>query len=278
MYSQIRNEEQNPLNPNNKQQNPSMDHKIQKKEEISHDIKTQQQKEWIYVNPSIYLIYCLLNGISLILGCLFKLINPITREMVGKKSILTGIPIIRNNYFVFPLILNFSYIIWCIYIYYSNVNIRTRYGKNLIYYLKKIRGCFMFTNITLLLLFYVLYKGVYEPIYKTYLLRISGHILASIFSGGMIVNLHHTYEPFLQMKLGGNFSNIIFYCNMFLYYHSIYTIFWSSWIFHQVAELIISFIISISFLVLVHVINIDELTLNVFDFSYPSKSPKILYR
>ena len=277
MYNQNNNDERTPLNPNNQQQNPEMNQQTPQKV-ANNNIIHIQKKEWIYVNPSIYLIYCLLNGISLILGCLLKLIKPITRETIGKKSILTGIPIIRNNYFVFPFILNSLYFIWCIYIYYSNTNIRMRFGKNLMEYLKNIRGCFMFTNITLLLLFYSLYYGVYEPIYKNYLLRISGHILASILSGGMIVNLHHTYEPFLQMKVGGNFSNIIFCCNMFLYYHSIYTIFWSSWIFHQVTELIISFIISVSFLFLVHVVNVDELMLSLFDLNYQSRSPNILYR
>ena len=275
MNKQNRKEEQNPLNPKNQQQNQRMnEHIIQISENIK-IIEIYQKKEFIYDNPSIYLIYCLLNGISLTFGCLLKLVMPITRETIGKTSILTGIPIIRNYYFVFPIILNFSYFIWCIYIFYSNTDIRKKFGKNLMEYLKNIRGCYMFTNIALLLLFYEFYYRIYENIYKEYSLKISGHILASILSGGMIINLHHTYEPFLKVKLGGNFSNIIFYCNMFLYYHSIYTIFWSSWIFHQVTELIISFIISVSFLVLVNVVNVDELILNLFDFS---RKTIILYR
>ena len=80
----------------------------------------QMNPKYIYVNPSIYLMYCLLNGFSILLGCLFKLIYPITRESIGKKSLLTGIPIIRNNYFVGPFFLNLIYFIWCIYAFYKN--------------------------------------------------------------------------------------------------------------------------------------------------------------
>ena len=115
----------------------------------------QMNPKYIYVNPSIYLMYCLLNGFSILLGCLFKLIYPITRESIGKKSLLTGIPIIRNNYFVGPFFLNLIYFIWCIYAFYKNSSISVRYKNSLLIYLKNIRGAFVFTNILLLLIFYI---------------------------------------------------------------------------------------------------------------------------
>ena len=238
---------------------------------------TNQKVEWIYVNPSIYIMYCLLNGISIIGGCLFKFIYPISRNSIGKKSLLTGIPIIRNYYFLFPFLLNLTYFIWCIYIFYQNLTIRRIYEKNIFKYLKNIRGAFFFTNILLIIVFYILYNLVVLRIYKIFGFKISGHIIASILSGGMIVNLHYTYEPFITLKISPNFNKYISYVNMFLYYHSIYTIFWSSWIFHRIPELVLAFLISLSALVLVHVVNVDELFLNLFDFNYPGKNPIILY-
>ena len=94
----------------------------------------------------------------------------------------------------------------------------------------------------------------------------------------MIVNLHNTYEPFIRMKISPNFNKYISYANMFLYYHSIYTVFWSAWIFHQVSELILAFLISVSSLVLVHVANADELFLNLIDCNNPRRNPVILYK
>ena len=205
-------------------------------------------------------MYCLLNGISLSLGCLFKLIHPLGRDSIGKKSILTGIPIIRNYYFVFPMLLNFIYFIWFISKYFTNPSIRVTY-ENIFKYLKIYRGAFFFTNIFLLIIFYVLYYFIVLSIYNNYGFKLSGHVIASVLSGGMIVNLHNIYESFINMNynIDPNFNKYISYANIFLYYHSIYTIFWSAWIFHQVPELIFAYLISVIFLVFAHVINVDEL-------------------
>ena len=234
-----------------------------------------KEPKWIYINPSIYLMYCLLNGFSILLGCFMKLIWPKTRDEIGKKSIITGIPIIRNNYFVGPTLLNLTYLIWCIYAFYKNTSIRAKYKNSVLYYLKNIRGAFIFTNIFLLL---ILYYYITIPINKTYGFKLSGHIIASILSGGMIVNLHNTYEPFIMLNLDNKFNKYISYINMFLYYHSIYTIFWSSWIFHNIKELVFAYIISVSSLVFIHSVNIDELFLNLIDINNQRKNPVILYK
>ena len=251
--------------------------RINQDQSMQSDSSTDKQK-WIYINPSIYLMYCLLNGFSILLGCFFKLVYPISRESIGKKSILTGIPIIRNNYFVGPFLLNLTYFIWSIYIFYKNPYIKAKYRNSVLNYLKHIRGAFFFTNIFLLVIFYSLYYYITIPIFKSYGFKLSGHTIASILSGGMIVNLHNTYEPFSKLNLDNKFNNYISMINMFLYYHSIYTIFWSSWIFHTIQELVYAYIISISSLVMIHSVNIDELMLNLFDFSNPRKNPMIIYK
>ena len=251
--------------------------RINQDQSMQSDSSTDKQK-WIYINPSIYLMYCLLNGFSILLGCFFKLVYPISRESIGKKSILTGIPIIRNNYFVGPFLLNLTYFIWSIYIFYKNPYIKAKYRNSVLNYLKHIRGAFFFTNIFLLVIFYSLYYYITIPTFKSYGFKLSGHTIASILSGGMIVNLHNTYEPFSKLNLDNKFNNYISMINMFLYYHSIYTIFWSSWIFHTIQELVYAYIISISSLVMIHSVNIDELMLNLFDFSNPRKNPVIIYK
>ena len=251
--------------------------RINQDQSMQSDSSTNKQK-WIYINPSIYLMYCLLNGFSILLGCFFKLVYPISRESIGKKSILTGIPIIRNNYFVGPFLLNLTYFIWSIYIFYKNPYIKAKYRNSVLNYLKHIRGSFFFTNIFLLMIFYALYYYITIPTFKSYGFKLSGHTIASILSGGMIVNLHNTYEPFSKLNLDNKFNNYISMINMFLYYHSIYTIFWSSWIFHTIQELVYAYIISISSLVMIHSVNIDELMLNLFDFSNPRKNPVIIYK
>ena len=259
------------MNTNQDQSELSTEKPIEKK-------PTQESPKYIYVNPSIYLMYCLLNGFSILLGCFFKLIYPISRESIDKKSLLTGIPLIRNNYFVGPILLNLTYFIWCIYIFYKNPSIKAKYKNSVLNYLKHIRGAFFFTDIFLLIIFYALYYYVTIPINKNYGFKLSGHTIASILSGGMIVNLHNTYEPFSKLKLDMKFNKYIFMINMFLYYHSIYTIFWSSWIFHNIKELVLAYIITVSTLVFIHSVNIDELFLNLIDLYNPRKNPVILYK
>lgn len=259
---------------NNESVNKSQEKKFQEK-------LNPFPNKWIYVNPTIYMSYCVFNGISLSLGCFMKQIFPITRETIGKKSLLTGIPIIRNYYFVFPILLNLIYFIWCIYIYYKNKYIKNLNENSLFVFLKNIRGGFFFTNILLLLFFYMLYYSVVLNIYRKYGFKLSGHIIASILSGGMLVNLQNTLNPFIEFfkndQKTNNFNKYISYSNMFLYIHSIYTIFWSAWIFHQIFELYFAYFISIAFLVIAHVINIDELILNLIDFKSKQNSV-ILYQ
>ena len=260
----------------NQSTNRFQDNSFQSNTSLSQNNKPQT--EWIYVNPSIYIMYCLLIGMSIVAGCFLKLLFPISRDSIGKKSILTGIPIIRNNYFVLPSFLNLIYFIFCIYIYFTNTSIRARYERNIFKFLKEIRGAFFFTNVLLLIIFYVLYYLVVLSAYKKYGFKLSGHVIASVLSGGMIVNLHNTYEPFINLKIAPNFNKYISYVNMFIYYHGIYTLFWTAWIFHQVKELILAYFISIIFLVIAHVINVDELFLNLIDCYYPRRNPVILYR
>ena len=273
-YQNEENEENKKMiNDNKLQSNINQEQSMQK-------IQPEKPK-WIYINPSIYLMYCLLNGFSILLGSFMKLIYPKSRDEIGKKSIITGIPLIRNNYFVGPIILNLSYFIWCIYIFYNNTSIRAKYQNSVLYYLKNIRGAYFFTNIFLMIIFYALYLYITIPIYKSYGFKLSGHVIASILSGGMIVNLHNTYEPFGALNLRKfdiKFNKYIFLSNMFLYYHSIYTIFWSSWIFHNIKELVFAYIISVSSLILAHSVNVDELMLNLIDIYNLRKNAVILYK
>ena len=129
--------------------------------------------------------------------------------------------------------------------------------------------------------FYAFYYYISKPFFKSYGFKLSGHTFASILSGGMIVNLHNTYEPFNKLKLDKKdmkFNKYIIMINIFLYYHSIYTIFWSSWIFHTIQELVFAYVISVFALVFIHSINIDELMLKLIDFSNQRKNPVILYK
>ena len=245
---------------------------------IQNNNNSNIKAEWVYVNPSIYIMYCLLNGLSISAGCFLKLLFPIHRDSIGKKSILTGIPIIRNYYFVLPILLNLVYFIWCIYKFYKSLSLKEMYNNSLLKYLKNIRGAFFFTNIVLLMIFYALYYFVTLALYKGFGFKLSGHVIASILSGGMIVNLHNTYGPFINMKMDLEFNKYISYANMFLYYHSIYTIFWSAWIFHQVVELYFAYFISIMFLVFAHSINVDELILNLIDMNPPRRNPILFYK
>lgn len=236
------------------------------------------KENWVYVNPSIYFSYFLLNGIAIIIGTLCKLFYPISRQTIGKNSFLTGIPLLRRYFFLFPFSMNAVYFIWCIFHYLNNVSIRNKYDHDFIKYLKNIRCGFLFSNITLLIMFYVLYYRVYMPIYHLYGFRLSGHMLSSLLSGAMIVHLVFTYEPFIARNISLTFNYYFRLANIFLYFHSIYTIISTSWIFHTLTELILSFLISMIVIIIIHIVNVDCLMLNLIDWNSVKRRSVILYR
>ncbi len=81
----------------------------------------------ITLNPFIYYYYWVFIGISAIFGQISKIIFKSNWKKFGKKSLITGIPFLRTQFFVFPVILNLIFFIWLIFIFKTNINLNNKY-------------------------------------------------------------------------------------------------------------------------------------------------------
>jgi hypothetical protein len=221
----------------------------------------------ITLNPSIYYFYWILIGISAFFGQICKIIFRINWKKFGKKSLITGIPFLRTQFFVFPVFLNLLFFLYLIYMFKTNNFLINKYFtlKN---FLKKIRFGFLFSNILIFCLFFLLYNFVITPAYKKYQIRISGHITCAIFSGSLLNHLNLLCIEFLLIENNKN-ENIYYLIlvNRFLLLHNVYSLFWSAYLFHTIFEIVVGFIISIFFILFVHFINFDHLMVMLLEFN-----------
>lgn len=223
--------------------------------------------------PKIYFHYWIYLGISMFFGAIMKIIYSLKREVIGKKSILTGIPILRTQFFLCPTLLNLILFIYIIYLY-NKSSLKQNYNNSIIKFLKKIRCGFLITNLILFFYFFLIYHKVFIPVFKVSKFKISGHVFASILSGAMLIHLNITSKIFIDSNIEIYNMKIFSLISKFLLFHSVYVIFWSSWIFHNIIDLFLSFIFGTMSLSFIHFSNFDKLILTLIDTRIKTKKKK----
>ena len=212
--------------------------------------------------------YCYYTGISILLGSLFKIFFHLDENTVGKDSWLTGIPFIRTNYFLFPITINVLLLIE-LGILFSNPEVSSSFNKNFWRFAKKTRLGFIFTNLTLLGVFYIIYIFLYIPIWDLHKFKLSGHILACLFSGCCLTNIENLCNHFVQFNIKKDVMNIALWVTKFLICHNIYSIFWTVWVFHEIREAVISFGLAIVYILIINCLNLDKIMIFLIDSELP---------
>ena len=226
--------------------------------------------------PKIYFQYWCYITFSMFLGIIMKIIYKLKREKIGKKRLITGIPILRNYFFFFPTIISIIFFIYLLII--CNKKLKSNYNNSLIKYLKKIRSGFIITNSILFFYFFLIYQKVFLPV-KSLNLKISGHIFAALLSGAMLIHIKYTSNIFIISNLETQIMKIFYYLTNFLLFHNVYTIFWSSWIFHKIFDLVFSLFFGILSLSFIHFSNFDKLILTLMDNRIQRKKEKnVIYK
>jgi hypothetical protein len=207
--------------------------------------------------------YSLHLGIVIVLGCILKLIYTFDPNYFGKSSFVTGIPYLRDYILALPLILNISLFIWLLSLF-TNNEINKEMNRSITKYLYKNRACFIVTNLVLLLFFYIIYFQLYIPLWYEHQFKLSGHVLAILFSGSMLCNLIDFCEAYklfnIKTKLMSGLVNV---CK-FLAYHNLYVAVWSVWVYHEAREAIISYILSLVYTLLLNYVSLDRLVISIF--------------
>lgn len=220
----------------------------------------------IKTNLENFYNYTLLTGLAVLLGSFCQLIFPIHKLTIGKFSILTGLPFLRNNFFFFPVSLSILALIWCLVIFYNkDINIDERMNNCLIKYLRKINFAHLVSNLLSFGIFYFIYYTLYLPLMDHRGFKLSGHVLACLFSCYILTNLKNLCDMFrnenIKRKLMTSTTNI---CS-FLLYHNIYTIFWTCWVFHSVKESVFSYIFAFIVVIIINFIQLDRTILILFE-------------
>lgn len=210
--------------------------------------------------------YLLAIATIILFGQIAKRIKTFDRNAIGKVSLITGIPIIRQRFFLIPLMMNILFLILLIYYFNNDNDIQVKHSRSLLKYLKAMKcGCF-FSNWYNFICFYICYHKLILPISTSSGWKISGHVIAISLSSNIMLNIHHICEDLLDNY--PNTKNIhltqyTIFAIRFLLAHSLYTLFWTAWIFHAIRDLVLSLIISAIYIFLLKYCFIDYLILRL---------------
>lgn len=227
----------------------------------------------------LYQQYLLLMSLSILSGTVGRIIIKIDKNSISKNRLLYGIPFIKNYFFLFPILFAILFFIWLVYIYLSNLSIQSTFSKNICKYLKKVKGGFICTNLMILIIFYIIFYLYFNVLYINNITRLSGHVLASILSGAILLNVKYVSDTFYYNSINTILMGYISVSCIVFLLHNVYCIFWTSLIFHKIPECIFSLIMSICVLVVIPHLNLDKLIISLFDFKLPvAKNKNIVYK
>jgi hypothetical protein len=230
-----------------------------KKESEPREIRVSSVK----YNLTRFYEYVMRMAISIIVGSVLKVFYTLSREDMGKNFILTGLPILRQYFFLFPILLNFVLSGWLI-VLFKHDEVYSNYNGNFIKYMYKTRIGYLITNLCLLFMFYMIYYQLYLPLWYEHEFELSGHVLAAILSGAIISNIHNTCENFKKMNIKTKSMEWVIVVCKFLKYHNIYVILWTTWIYHQTREVVLSYLISLVYALAINYLAIDRIVLSLF--------------
>jgi len=209
-----------------------------------------------------FIIFLLTNSIVLLFGSFLQFTVPKDIKWIDKGSYITGIPFLRSWYLSVPAFISLGSMIYYILCFYNDKGCYEYFNKSLLKFLKKL-DCFrFFTNVALFVLFYIIYFTLVQPINKKFNFKISGHVLATVISGSMLLNTLSVSENMYNHKIGKPLINSLFYyiC-LFILAHNTYSIIYTAWIYHHIRESISAFIITSFYAFVVNFMKIDHLVL-----------------
>ncbi len=206
-------------------------------------------------------------------GLILKIIIPMDIKTFGKKSFITGIPFLRGTFFLPPFVLLIALIVLSLGPYYNNkINEKYVFTK----YMQKL-NFFYFPSILLkLIIFYIIYYILIFAVNNHYSFKISGHFLISVISSSMLTNIMNVSDGFVNQDIKKkNFSILGRLCNFFIY-HNLYTLIFTSWIYHSFPECILSLAIATFYILFIEAINFDQIvSILLIPKLYNSKKTKV---
>lgn len=176
------------------------------------------------------------------MGAFLKYVFPLTRKSVEYIPFVTGIPIIRSYFFLVPYIMTIFTVYKLFHNYKAVPVYRESYSRWK--FIKKFYMGRIATHTFLMAYFYIMYWYLYLPLWNNREYRLSGHTLAVVFSGLILVNLFEISQKLTSIRLDSKFAYTLRTMSIAMLYHNAYCLMWTVWIYHRVSECIISFVLA----------------------------------
>jgi hypothetical protein len=206
-----------------------------------------------FIQYSIYVVFAIL------LGSFLKLISSLNRHHLGKSSYLTGIPLLREAFFLFPIIFSVLCFLLSVFKIFSTVPESER-----LFFLKKAKLGFILTNIVLFIIFDLFYNQLAKPLNNSHEFKLSGHIFAALFSGCILINCQTVIERLIEENYLTKYMTYAKKTLTFLNLHSVYCIFWTSWLFHPIRETLFAFILGFIAIIIINYLDIEGIVVTLF--------------
>lgn len=207
-----------------------------------------------------------------IFGLILKMLMPMDLKTFGKKSFITGIPFLRNTFFMSPFFLQIALVVLTVGPFYNN-KINEKYS--FIKYIHKMNFFYIPSFILKITIFYFIYNNLILAMNNHYYFKISGHFLAAVITSSMLINIRNVSDCFVNQEIKKkNFTILSRLCMIFIY-HNLYTLIYTAWIYHSFSECVISLAIGAFYTLFIEAINFDQLVLIfLFPKMYNSKKTK----
>jgi hypothetical protein len=132
---------------------------------------------------------------------------------------------------------------------------------------------FVFSNIFYIIIFYLLYYKLYKPLFYLNEFKLSGHVLSTLFSGSMIINVRYLSQQLYNRNISRGLMKVVSNVSTLLLFHNLYTAIWTVWVFHSLTEVFVSYLIGVFYIMVIYIIDLDRLILSFINPNFfPEKS------
>lgn len=203
-------------------------------------------------------------AIVILIASLMKIFIKIDRvAFVNYYTYLTGLPFLRNNTLVLPVIINIIAVIE-IFLAFSK---KKNELKDLRFdiFISKMKLAYSGTNIGLIIVFFMLYNQLYTPYFEYSAFRLSGHTLAILVKNTILINVMAVCMKFIELNMQRKHMVIINFCCRFLVFHGLYTLFWTALVYHTFTEMALSFVFAFFYIALVNALSLDNLVMTIIN-------------
>ena len=124
-------------------------------------------------------------------------------------------------------------------------------------FIRKLQYFQFFKNLVLTLFCYILYSFLFMPIHKQFQFRLSGHVLVTFFTSTILINMSISVKELIRYQIATRTFKLLNYIIYFSIVHSAYCLIFTSSIYHNLSECVLSLILSVIYLNILNLLPVN---------------------